>query len=80
MEYGCDVPKYSLHIERDVKQVLENYGYQDESRAAGDNYISTGVNWGYTGAQFADNMEPMTILAVAAVLLLITFTGYLYYR
>jgi putative ABC transport system permease protein len=67
----------SLHIERDVKQVLENYGYQDESRAAGDNYISTGVNWGYTGAQFADNMDPMTILAVAAVLLLITFTGYL---
>ncbi|MGI6027978.1 MAG: FtsX-like permease family protein [Candidatus Heteroscillospira sp.] len=69
--------KSSLHIERDIKQVLSNHGYQDDSRAAGDNYISTGVNWGYSGAQLADSIDPATLLAIAAVLILIIFTGYL---
>ena len=32
------------HIERDIEQILANHGYQSET--AGDNYISTGVNWG----------------------------------
>ncbi len=67
----------ALHIERDVEQVLTNHGYQDESRAAGDNFISTGVNWGYTGAQLAEKMDPMAVLTISVVLLLIIFTGYL---
>ena len=63
------------HIERDLNQILANHGYQSE--AAGDNYISTGVNWGYTGAQLSDSMDPMVVIAIAAMLLLIIFTGYL---
>ena len=63
------------HIEQDLNRILANHGYQSE--AAGDNYIGTGVNWGYTGAQLSDNADPATVLAIAAVALLIIFTGYL---
>ena len=65
----------SRHIERDLKQILDNHGYQNET--AGDNYIDTGVNWGYTGAQLSDNLDPIVVIAIAAMLLLIIFTGYL---
>lgn len=67
----------SMHIERDINQILANHGYQSESRAVGDNYISTGVNWGYTGAQLSDSIDPMTVISIGALLLLIIFTGYL---
>lgn len=63
------------HIEEDLDQILANHGYQSES--AGDNYIRTGVNWGYTGARISDIVDPMTVIAIAAVALLIIFTGYL---
>ena len=69
--------KSDRHIEADLKQILENHGYQNDSRTAGDNFIRTGVNWGYTGAQLAESMDPMVVIAIAAVLLLIIFTGYL---
>ena len=65
----------SRHIEQDLNQILENYGYQSEN--AGDNYIDTGVNWGYTGARMSDLVDPMTVIAIAGVILLIVFTGYL---
>ena len=67
----------ALHIERDMEQVLARHGYQSESRADGDNYIATGVNWGYTGSQLADSLDPGMVLGIAAMLLLIIFTGYL---
>ena len=63
------------HIERDLDQILANHGYQSES--AGDNYISTGVNWGYTGARISDIADPTVVIAIAAVAALIVFTGYL---
>ena len=63
------------HIEQDLDQILANHGYQSE--AAGDNYIATGVNWGYTGAQLAENLDPATAVLLAGVLLLILLTGYL---
>ena len=69
--------KNSLNIDQNMKQVLANFGYQDESPADGDNYIRTGVNWGYSASQLAENIDPCTILAIAAMLLLIVFTGYL---
>ena len=65
------------NIEKNMQQVLSNHGYQDESRMDGDNYVATGVNWGYSTSQLADNIDPMTVLTIAAVLLLIIFTGYL---
>lgn len=67
----------ALHIERDLCQILANHGYQNENRSLEAPYIRIGVNWGYTGAQLADSLDPMTVLAVAAMLLLIVFTGYL---
>lgn len=63
------------HIERDIEQILADHGYQSET--AGDDYIATGINWGYTGAQLSENLDPMTAIAIAAVALLIVFTGYL---
>ena len=65
----------SRHIEQDLSQILADHGYQSET--AGDNYIDTGVNWGYTGAQLSDNLDPIVVIAIAAMLLLIIFTGYL---
>ncbi len=65
------------NIEKSMQQVLSNHGYQDESRMDGDNYVAMGVNWGYSASQLADNIDPMTVLTIAAILLLIIFTGYL---
>ena len=65
----------SRHIEQDLNQILADHGYQSE--AAGDDYINTGVNWGYTSAQLSDSMDPLTMIAIGAVLALIIFTGYL---
>mgnify|MGYP005801477579 CR=1 FL=1 len=65
----------SRHSERDLNQILADHGYQGETD--GDNYIDTGVNWGYTGAQLSDNLDPIVVIAIAAMLLLIIFTGYL---
>ena len=67
----------SLHIERDMNRILNNHGYQSESASSGDNYIAIGVNWGYSGAQLADSIDPGLIAAIIALLLLILFTGYL---
>jgi len=66
----------SLHIEQDLNKILGNHGYQTESRSA-ENYISTGINWGYTGAQLTDSMDLITAVAIAVLLLVIIFTGYL---
>ena len=65
------------HIEENMKTILERHGYQTEGRDQGDNYIPIGVNWGYVSAQFEDNIDFTTILALIVVMLLIVFTGYL---
>ena len=66
----------SMHIRDDLAQVAQNHGYQIDDPSA-ENYLSTGVNWAYSGAQFAENADPSVVLAIAALLLLIVFTGYL---
>ena len=66
----------SAHIERDMEQILAGHGFQSED-AAGEDYIRSGVNWGYTGAQLASGLDVQVVAAIAAVLLLILFTGYL---
>ena len=63
------------HIEQDLNQILANHGYQSET--AGENYIDIGVNWGYTGARISDIADPTAVIAIAAMALLIIFTGYL---
>ena len=66
----------SLHIAEDFEQILQNHGYQDEERSE-EGYVDTGVNWGYAGAQLAENLDPVTVIAIAVILLVIIFTGYL---
>ena len=68
--------KSTAHIEDDLNTILSNHGYQSQDTQA-DNYIGIGVNWAYVGAQFSQNADPSTILAIAALLVLIIFTGYL---
>ncbi len=67
----------SLHIEQDLNKILEDHGYQGVGPSSKSNYIMTGVNWGYTGAQLANNLDPFTAAAIAGLLLIIIFTGYL---
>ncbi len=63
-------------IQDNLQEILERHGYQDEKPGAED-YIATGVNWGYVSAQLGENMDPGMVLALIAALLLIMFTGYL---
>ncbi len=65
----------SLHIENDLLSVLEKHGY--EEGLGSSERISIGVNWGYSGSQLFENMDFATILAAAAALFLIIFSGYL---
>ncbi|MBM6899231.1 ABC transporter permease, partial [Gemmiger formicilis] len=46
-------------IADDMEKILTNHGYQ--SQTAGDNYIAIGVNWGYTGAQLSDKLDPTVV-------------------
>lgn len=67
----------SGHIERDFETVLARHGYQAKDLSEEDTYLAIGVNWGYTGTQFDESMDIMTVVSVAAMLLLIMVTGYL---
>ena len=67
----------SMHIEQDMIKILLNHGYQLNTGSKGDNVISIGVNWGYSGAQLSANLDPATTIAIAGLLLIIIFTGYL---
>lgn len=68
--------KNSYHIEENLKTIVENHGYQAEDSTK-QNYVDFGVNWGYTGAQFSEGADFMTVAGVIVLLLLIIFTGYL---
>ena len=66
------------HIEDDLNAVLQRHGYvAAERNGLGGRYISTGVNWGYLGAQFSGTADTSTVLSVAFLLLLIAAAGYL---
>ena len=62
-------------IASDMKEILANHGYQSET--PGETYISIGVNWGYTGAQISDKLDPAVAAIIVGVLALILLTGYL---
>lgn len=66
----------ALHIASDLEDILARHGYQDETPTA-DNYVGIGVNWGYTGAKLAENVDLVTVIALGAMLVLIILTGYL---
>ena len=66
----------SLHIDGDMGEILAHCGFQSDD-PSGANYVQYGVNWGYTGSQLTENMDPITVLLVVVVLVLILLTGYL---
>ncbi len=68
--------KNALNIQEDLETVLEDHGYQN-TEPGKDNYLKIGVSWAHTGSRFTGSIDPMTVIAIAAVLLLILFTGYL---
>ena len=41
------------------------------------NSVRIGVNWGYTSSQLESQLDPELVIAIAAFLLLVIFTGYL---
>lgn len=76
-KWNLDVMFHSAAgIRENMGAVLENCGYQC-TEAGAENYLDIGVNWGYTGERLSGNFDPMTAAAIAAILLLIIFTGYL---
>ena len=76
-KWGLDVMlKDAMHIKEDLNAILEARSYQSEDHMA-DNYIGIGVNWGYTGAKFAQAMDAGAIMTIILLTLLIVFTGYL---
>ena len=64
----------SLDIENTLTRIGEDCGY---SVGDGAGQLRIGVNWGYTATQLADTMDAGGILAMIAVMALVTFTGYL---
>ena len=66
----------SINIRGQMEQVLQDLGYSEENTNTANN-IRIGVNWGYTTAQVSEKTDPQTLLAMAAFLILVIFTGYL---
>ena len=66
----------AVGIRENLSAVLENYGYQC-TEAGAENHIYIGVNWGYTEDRLSNGYDPVTTPAIAVILLLIIFTGYL---
>lgn len=66
----------SANIGENIREIITRHGYQYEE-AGEEDYIAYGVNWGYTESQLAGNIDAAAVLAIAAMLVLIIFTGYL---
>lgn len=67
----------SRHIHENIRTILARHGYQDDT-ASEEGFVKTGVNWGYLSAAHEYSVPDIgTVLALAAALLLIIFTGYL---
>ena len=63
-----------LNIEDALTKIGEDCGYSVGDKAG---QLRIGVNWGYTATQIQDTLGAGSILAILAVLILVTFTGYL---
>lgn len=65
-----------FNIEATMEEIDTDLGYQWENRDA-ENCVRIGVNWGYSTEELRSNLDITTMLALAAFLILIVFTGYL---
>ncbi len=68
--------KNAWNIRENLITVLGNHGYQNDELGK-ENFLNIGVSWAHTGSRFSGNFDVQTAMAIAAVLLLIIFTGYL---
>lgn len=66
----------SMNIDGTMEEIEKNLGYQREDPDA-ENYVNYGVNWGYTSTQAESELDPGMVIAMAAFLILVIFTGYL---
>lgn len=66
----------SIDIEGQMQQVDKDLGYTWETQDE-PNSVRIGVNWGYTTSQLGSKADPQAVIAAAAFILLIIFTGYL---
>ncbi|MBS6194829.1 MAG: ABC transporter permease [Clostridiales bacterium] len=66
----------SVNIRGVMESIDTDLGYQWEDQSA-DNCVRIGVNWGYTSAELASNLDPQVVLAIVSFILLVIFTGYL---
>ena len=66
----------SMNIDGTMEEIEKDLGYQREDPDAG-NYVNYGVNWGYTSSQAESELDPGMVIAMAAFLILVIFTGYL---
>ncbi len=66
----------STNIQGQMEQVDTDLGYTWDSYTD-PNSVRIGVNWGYTSSQLESQLDPELMVAIAAFLLLVIFTGYL---
>ena len=65
-----------INIRGQMEQVDLDLGYAWDETGEGE-LVRIGVNWGYTSSQLGESMDAATLLAIAAFLSLVIFTGYL---
>ena len=66
----------SMNIDGTMEEIEKDLGYQREDPDV-ENYVNYGVNWGYTSTQAESELDPGMVIAMAAFLILVIFTGYL---
>lgn len=66
----------SFDIEGKAGRLLERHNYQ-LSDPEKDNYISVGINWGYSSTQILNNYDFFEAAGLVLVLLMVIFAGYL---
>ena len=66
----------SLDIEGKLEKLLSKHGYQN-TNALAENYLDTGINWGYITTQLESGENGSTVAGVAIFLLVIIISGYL---
>ena len=64
----------TVDIRGQMEQVDTDLGYTWDSYTD-PNSVRIGVNWGYTTSQVASELDPQLVIAIAACLLLVIFTG-----
>lgn len=67
----------SVDIRGQMEQVDADLGYTWDDGWGKENNVRIGVNWGYTTSQIGSSIDFEMIIAIAAFILLVIFTGYL---